>query len=437
MAGSLTKNPFTAFTRAAIVVVACALLPACDGGSGGGDSQSPPRISNFTFIPTVLYVGSVQPFSGSFDFTDSNGDLASATLEILSSTGTLLQSETIPIEDVSGLRSGSIEGLVEGDTSTAGTFTVRVYVTDRTGLDSNTLTASIRISEFPWVARSSMPLPRRDFATVALEGKIYVLGGGDTTFLGTPSPPTATVQVYDPATDSWTMANPMLQAATNHAAAVVDGRIYVAGGRTDVSPGVRTLQVYDPATGMWTRKADMPSERVDGAATGAGGIFLFFGGRDPAMASSTVFAYDPALDQWSSRASMPDVRYDLSAIGVNGKSYILGGYGSLSGPDGGYYRTMYEYDPGTNAWTQRADMFVPLADFAVALLGGKVYTAGGSNWARALDYLDVYDPATNTWVGKTALPQLLAWPRGEAVNGKMYVFDGDVTLEYTPANDIL
>jgi len=188
---------------------------------------------------------------------------------------------------------------------------------------------------------------------------------------------------------------------------------------------------------MWARKADLPAERVDSAATGTGGIFLLFGGLDPAMDTSTVFAYDPALDQWSSRASMPDVRYDLSAIGVNGKSYILGGYGSLYGPDGGYYRSMYEYDPGTNAWTQRADMFVPLADFAVALLGGKVYTAGGSNWARALDYLDVYDPATNTWVGKTALPQLLAWPRGEAVNGKMYVFDGDVTLEYTPANDIL
>jgi hypothetical protein len=35
------------------------------------------------------------------------------------------------------------------------------------------------------------------------------------------------------------------------------------------------------------------------------------------------------------------------------------------------------------------------------------------------------------------MPQSLAWPRAEAVNGRMYVFDGTTTLEYTPANDIL
>jgi hypothetical protein len=437
MTGSLAEHLWTTFTRAAIVVVASALLPACGGGGGDGDSQSPPRISNFTFIPTVLYVGSIQPFSGSFDFTDPDGDLASATLEILDSSGKLLQSQSIPIEGVSGLRSGSIEGLVEGDTSTAGTFTVRVHVTDRAGLASNTLTASLRISEFPWVARSPMPLPRRDFATATIDGKIYVLGGGDTTVPVTPSPPTATVQVYDPATNSWTAATPMLLALTNHAAAVVAGKIHVAGGRAEFSPGVKTLQVYDPATGLWTLKADLPAERVDSAATGAGGIFLLFGGRDPGTATSTVFAYDPALDQWSTRAPMPDARYDLSAIAVNGKSYILGGYGSLSGPDGGYYRTMYEYDPGTNAWTQRTDMLSPRMNFAVALLGGKIYTAGGSNWDPALEDVAVYDPATSLWAAKTALPQPLSWPRGEAVNGKMYVFDGSFTLEYTPANDIL
>jgi hypothetical protein len=49
----------------------------------------------------------------------------------------------------------------------------------------------------------------------------------------------------------------------------------------------------------------------------------------------------------------------------------------------------------------------------------------------------VYDPATDRWAAKTAMPQALAWPRAEAVNGKMYVFDGNATLEYTPANDIL
>ena len=437
MSGLSTRPPFEVFIRAAIVAVACALLPACGGGGSHGDSQSPPRISNLTFHPAALYVGSDQPFSGAFDFTDQNGDLATATLETLSGTGTVLQSATIPIEGVSGLRSGTIEGIVDGDTSTAGTFNVRVYVTDRAGLRSNALIASVRISEFPWVARSPMPLPRRDFATAVLDGRIYVLGGGDTTAPTSPSPPTDTVQVYDPATDTWMVGPPMLYSVMDHAAAVIDGRIYVAGGRTQNMPGARTLQVYAPSLGIWVQKADMPAERVDSAATGTAGILLIFGGRDPGMDTSTVFAYDPTLDQWTARASMPDVRHNLSAIAVDGKSYVLGGYGSLYGPDSGYYRTMYEYDPGTNAWTQRADMFSPRTDFAVALVGGMIYTAGGGNWDPALQDVAVYDPATNFWAGKTALPQSLAWPRAESVNGKMYAFDEDSTLEYTPANDIL
>ena len=155
------------------------------------------------------------------------------------------------------------------------------------------------------------------------------------------------------------------------------------------------------------------------------------------MATSIVFAYDPALDQWSTRASMPDVRYNLSAVAVNGMSYILGGYGSLSGPDGGYYRTMYEYDPAPMRGRSARICSRPRLDFAVALLGGKIYAVGGGNWDPALEDVAVYDPATNIWAAKTAMPQPLSWPRGEAVNGKMYVFDGKTTLEYTPANDIL
>lgn len=438
MARSSAKHLVDSFTRAAIVAATSLLLPACGGGGGGdGPSSSPPVISNFTFVPTVLYVDSDMPFVGSFDFSDPNGDVATATLETLDSGGTVLGTVSIPIEGVSGLKSGTIEGQVTGDTSTAGTFTVRVWVTDRAGLRSNVLTSSIRISDFPWVARTPMPMPRRDFATATVNGKIYVLGGGDTTAPVIPSPPTDTVQVYDPASDTWTIATAMLQAVRDQAAAVVNGKIYVAGGAAEFAPGVRTLQVYDPATGLWTQKANMPAERVHCAATGAGGIFLVFGGLDPGMDTSTVFAYDPALDQWTTRAPMPRTGRDMAAIAVGGKSLILGGYGTTNVNDGGYYRSTFEYDPGTDAWTQRTDMFTPRSNFAVALIDGKVYAAGGGNWDPALEDVAVYDVATDTWAAKTALPQPLSWPRGEAVNGKMYVFDGTATLEYTPANDIL
>jgi hypothetical protein len=35
------------------------------------------------------------------------------------------------------------------------------------------------------------------------------------------------------------------------------------------------------------------------------------------------------------------------------------------------------------------------------------------------------------------MPTALAWPRSEAVGGRLYVFDTNTTYEYTPGNDIL
>jgi len=297
------------------------------------------------------------------------------------------------------------------------------------------LTASVRISEFPWVARTAMLLPRRDFATATVDSRIYVLGGGDVQG-GSPHP-TTTVQVYDPATDSWTMGAPLLVAVTSHAAAAVDGKIYVAGGKSELAPGLKTLQVYDPTTRLWARKADLPYELSDSAATGAGGKLYIFGGDGLGWDTSNALSYDPAIDAWSAHAPMPDVGRDMAAIAVDGKPLVLGGYGSTYVPDAGYYRSMHQYDPGADAWTPRADMFTPRSNFAVALLGGRVYAVGGGNWDRALADVASYDPVSDAWAGKTALPQGLPWPRAEAVNGRMYVFDTGVTLEYTPANDIL
>ena len=35
------------------------------------------------------------------------------------------------------------------------------------------------------------------------------------------------------------------------------------------------------------------------------------------------------------------------------------------------------------------------------------------------------------------MPTELAWPRGESVGDRLYIFDTEVTYEYTPDNDIL
>jgi hypothetical protein len=428
-----------------LAVLAALLLPAC--GGGGGDGGGPhagtaPTIADLLYGPTAVYVasgGGTQLVSGEFDFSDPDGDLASATLEALDASGLVIDSQTIPIQGVTGMTSGTIAAQLEVDTSTAGTFTVRLTVTDLRGLRSNQLTATFRVSEFPWLEREPMPAPRREFATAILDGRIYVLGGGDTLAPVIPSPATKTVQVYNPSTDTWSTAASMPVATRNHAAAAVGGKIYVVGGESEAAPGLKTLQVFDPVTGVWTLKAEMPYELRGSGATGIGGTLYVFGGDGLGFDTSNALSYDPVTNTWASHAPMLHTGRDVAAVTVDGKALVLGGYGLVEG----YSRFVQQYDPAQDTWTARADMLIPRMDLAVAVVGETVFAIGGANWDRALSDVHALGVTLDQWTGKEQmrkgldLPEVkMAWPRAETANGRIYVFDTGITLEYTPSNDI-
>ena len=63
-------------------------------------------------------------------------------------------------------------------------------------------------------------------AAVALNGKIYVVGG----FSGTTNAPVASVRAYDTATRRWSSAASLPAPRGGHAAVVLDGKIHVTGG---------------------------------------------------------------------------------------------------------------------------------------------------------------------------------------------------------------
>ena len=56
------------------------------------------------------------------------------------------------------------------------------------------------------------------------------------------------LEVYDPATNSWDWASEMPTARRFLASGVIDGKLYVAGGDDSGSP-YATLEVFDPAGG--------------------------------------------------------------------------------------------------------------------------------------------------------------------------------------------
>lgn len=425
-------------------------LAACGGGGGsggtGGDSGggvgggTAPTISALSFSPNVAYVdtgGGELIVIGTLNYADPDGDIESLTILVRDETGQITDDITTPIEGVAGSISGTIEGELVADTSIAGTYTVQVHVTDSENHTSNQLEDTFRIAEFPWVARQPMLLPRRDFATATLDGRIYVIGGGDVMAGGVPAPPTNTVEVYDPETDSWTFASPMLRAVTNHAAVALDGKIYVIGGEEEFLPMSDAVQEYDPVTQLWTLRASMPTAREALAAAAFDGRIFVIGGTSGGMDIATVEAYDPATDSWASLPPLEEPRRDLAAEVVGGQLLAFGGHTGSYVLDAGYRRVVEVYDPVGNAWSRAADMPLPRADFASVVVATELIVAGGGNWARGLSDVSSLDPASGNWRMRTAMPTELAWPRGESVGARMYVFDTEVTYEYTPDNDIL
>ncbi|MBT8108015.1 MAG: hypothetical protein KJP17_07245 [Gammaproteobacteria bacterium] len=437
----------TRLTTLALAILILHSLAACgggggsDGGSGGGGQVgTAPTISNLSFSPEAAYVdtdGGQVNVIGTVDFADPDGDIESLTIVVLDSTGQVIDDITALIEGIGGSASGTIQGELVADTSVAGTYTVRVHVTDSRNHQSNRLEDIFRVTEFPWVEKQAMLLPRRDFATATLGGDVYVLGGGDLQAGIIPAPPTTTVQVYDPESDTWIIAPSMLRAVTNHVAVALDGKIYVIGGEEEFVPMSDVMQEYDPATQMWTQRASMPTARRSAAAAALGGRIFVVGGSSGGMDVAAVEAYDPATNSWTSLAPLSEPRRDLGAAVVGGELFVLGGYTGMHIPDAGYRRLVEVYDAAGNTWSVAEDMPIPRADFACAVVGTDLIVAGGGNWARGLDDVSTMDAPSGTWHMKTAIPENMGLPRGEAIDDKMYVIDSDDTYEYTPGNDIL
>ena len=227
-----------------------------------------------------------------------------------------------------------------------------------------------------------------------------------------------------------------------HAAAVVNGKIYVMGGAGVDNRPVASVQVYDPATAA---RADMPTPRALFGASAVRGTIYAVGGttRGPDKLA-VVEAYDTATDTWSRRADMPTPRNALSTAVVDGKVYAIGGWG-FDRPEGGWqaidlkagggakdFSTVEVYDPETDTWATRADMPTPRSHMTVSALGGRIYAIGGGIPRLGADVflsvIEVYDTATNRWSPGVDMPTPRSVPSSCVVDGRIYVMGGAIGL---------
>ena len=179
-----------------------------------------------------------------------------------------------------------------------------------------------------WIAVADMPAPRAAHAMANIDGVLYVVGGV--------GPDATALFTYDPASDHWDATRAPLPTAREHlAVAVVDGALHVIGGRWRGKGNLATVEIYDPETDSWTRGRDMPTPRGGLTAAALAGRIHVTGGEafSPHQTFGQHEVYDPATDGWLKLPDLPTPRHGLSSAIVGGRWYVIGGAtkaGSLS-----------------------------------------------------------------------------------------------------------
>lgn len=278
-----------------------------------------------------------------------------------------------------------------------------------------------------WTTKAPMPEPRDGMVAGVMSGRVHIVGGRS---------PADRHQVYDPATNIWSPRTS--QAMRSHGAgAVIAGKLYVAGGCGDGGHGgtdcsaatTNRLEVYDPATDTWTALASMPTARNSIGAAAVNGKLYVVGGEGNCLPCSQQFAtleiYDPATNAWTTGPSMSMARLFPVVAAIGDRLFVSGGFIRVNGSLN--YTSVADlevYDTATGTWQMKAPQPTARGYGGGAVINGRLHVVGGSDGSTLLRVHEVYDPATNVWVSDAPLPT----PRGgfgaAAVGTTMYVASG-------------
>jgi N-acetylneuraminic acid mutarotase len=272
--------------------------------------------------------------------------------------------------------------------------------------------------------RADLPLANSEMAVAELDGKIYVLGGYPASRV-----PQASVQIYDPKIDQWTMAAPLPLAMHHPVVTGVNGKLYSFGGQLTSGDTPRTL-AYDPGLNTWADLANMPTARGAGASAVIGEKVYIAGGRPPGENAFEV--YDIPNNSWVVLPDLPPTypnRNHIAATAIDGKIYVAGGRyngGSFSDP---ITDSLDMFDPAAGAWVPRARMLRPRGGVNGIAANGCFFVWGGEGAASEPNGVfpdhDVYNPKTDQWRALARLPTPIHGVTGVAfIDGIIYIPGG-------------
>lgn len=255
-----------------------------------------------------------------------------------------------------------------------------------------------------WSLSGSLNYARKGHtATLLPNGKVLVAGGFNNDSSGQPQGQLSTCELYDPATETWSVTGALTDGRDGHTATLLsNGKVLVTGGYDTSGKPLASSELYDPVLGTWSPTGALANARYfhtatllpNGMVLVAGGTATY--GSNLELASSEL--YDPVTEAWSTTGALATARHSyLATLLPNGKVLAAGGYDAT----GTAMADCELYDPATGIWSPTGAMSIPrfLGTATMLLPSGKVLASGGFGVSSN----ELYDPTTETWTATASL----------------------------------
>ncbi len=213
------------------------------------------------------------------------------------------------------------------------------------------ITRIYNINTNSWSAGAFMPDVRSFMASGynPANGKIYLVGGYNTQYFDGAQ---ADTWEYDPIADTFTSRAPIPNAVGGAAYGIINGHMYVAGGKDSQGQSVNLVWDYNIAADTWTQKASTlcgGANYVSGSAAVLGKLWVFGGISQPGVEgrqsnippltkpdaehqplgsnpSNVGRVYDPQTDTWGYTQNLNGPRSFVASAAIGNKLFAAGGF---------------------------------------------------------------------------------------------------------------
>jgi len=246
-------------------------------------------------------------------------------------------------------------------------------------------------------------------ATLLKDGRVLVVGGRGVDGLSA----LASCELFTPKTNKWTSCAPLATARSHHAStALNDGRLLVTGGTTHESVdgqnrfvALASVELYDPKTNTWLPAAPMAEARNGHTATLLldDSVLVVGGAREQRQHLASVERFDPKTNTWAREEPMGVARWLHAAVrDSEGDVVVVGGRSNAAqqgkGP-GVSIADVERFEVKSGTWKTLPPMSEPRQRTAVVAepAGAGLIVIGGQTATSSTNYAETWNPGQTGW----------------------------------------